>query len=782
MGKPYSILSGFILLIISLILFSFTTAGNNPPETNIQTLDAETVKWLSRVDSVGGFVSDSVITAVDDYIKEVKGLKYQSYSIRSLLLRENWFCGDYLASTVPVFVNGTGAAAPIGFTVDRNYNYPIVYTDTGAFSGKKGNGINSYIETGFNPVSTSEISSFDGRLMIYNMSDSADQGGMGSKYSGDGFYFFPHLSNGNTKFNIISSAESNVYLPTAKNYISVQRRTTSLLDLHYRDNLISTVSNTYGYKANASITFGGISNAGFVQSYSKLQLGGYSVGKSLSVPQQLIHYNAVQRLMQRLGRDISSDDAVDFKSKLFTFTGDKLVINYQSQNSGNIQFELQDQNGTPYPNFTLADCIPLTGNEFSKTVTWNNGSNLSSFVNTPVYLKIKMSNSDLYSLQFQNKIAETDLTKSGFKCGTYKQFFADTLLFANLLPVERKMNTPVKNPLPVISPVENWEGNTIVTSYSNIAYSHSLFEDRMAYKMWLLVRNSLGAFPAYYESYDGENWIKPNLESFKYNGSMNNNIITDKPYPGGLVTVIDDSLYNQTDSTRRYKSVYNTHTNVNNSFLNVSFSYDGIVWTPYSGNPVRKSGEDLSTSGWNPVLGKYLGYFRDSLGIRKVGRYLSDDFINWTYTGTILKSEPIDIQTTHVYNMTVLFKDSVYWGFVGILRLNPAGHEFPPNPSRTDNTAFIALMFSRDGIKFERCGNMQAFLNYGELGTWDDQNVYTIGVPVQIGNEFYIYCNGFNTKHYTNGSPPPPADGGPAKSQVGLAKIGVDRFLSLSNY
>ena len=74
------------------------------------------------------------------------------------------------------------------------------------------------------------------------------------------------------------------------------------------------------------------------------------------------------------------------------------------------------------------------------------------------------------------------------------------------------------------------------------------------------------------------------------------------------------------------------------------------------------------------------------------------------------------------------------------------------------------------------------FVSYGEEGSWDDQMVYTIGVPVQVGNEYYIYYNGFNFKHFNNGNPPPPLNGGPQKSQIGLAKIGLDRFVSLSNY
>ena len=222
-----------------------------------------------------------------------------------------------------------------------------------------------------------------------------------------------------------------------------------------------------------------------------------------------------------------------------------------------------------------------------------------------------------------------------------------------------------------------YENNPVFTGTGQDTWDRTIRErgfilnENGTYKLWYTGYNgpdTVTKYLGYATSPDGINWTRPNLESFKYNGNMNNNIMTDA-IPRGVVTVVDDSLYNQTDSTRRYKSVYNTHTTSTNSRLNVSFSYDGLLWIPYEGNPVSHGGEDLSSSGWNPVIGKYLGYFRDSLGIRKVGRYISNDWINWTYTGTILKPESYDIKGTQFYNMTVLFKDSVYWGIAGVLKL-----------------------------------------------------------------------------------------------------------------
>jgi len=780
MGKIY-----LVFLSISFIFISSAYSAGDPKQENLKfdlsSIDPETASWLARVDSAGGTVSDSIIEAVDDYVKEIKGLKFQSVSIRSLILRENWFCGDLNSAFVPIFRNSGTGSAILGSVQDINRNYPLTgYNETGPESGLKGNGSNRYIETGFTPLLVNELPKNDVHFMVYSMSNFNDAGRLGCRNSnGDALYLYPRYTNGYAYLNINSVTESNFPTLSANGYIMGQRYSSQLLNGYYNDVLVNSIPNNSLNKPNVPITIGAFNNNGVIGNYMSMRLGGYSIGKSLTQVQQLIHYNAVQRLMTRLGRSNIAVQAADFKSKLITFTGNKLIINYQTRPGGYLQFELQDAQGNPIQNFSLNDCPPVSGNEFFREVSWNSGSDLSSLVNTPVFLRIKMFSTDLFSLQFQNQISATDSSKSGFKIGTYKQFFADTLMFTGNIPALRKMHNPVKKPTPVISPEMPWEGNGLILTYSNIGHSKSVITDEMVYKIWIRTSNPVyGRLPVYYESTDGENWTRPNLESYKYNGSMDNNIINDNPVShGGLYTVVEDSAQSAADSTRRYKSVYNTHTTRADSRLNVSFSRDGLVWVPYSGNPIRHSGEDLTSSGWNPVLGKYLGYFRDSVGIRKVGRYLSTNWTDWTYTGTILIPDAIDIKTTDYYYMNVLFKDSVYWGFLGHFQMNINADENPGSPTRTDNTMFVELLFSRDGINFVRCGNRQAFLNYGELGNWDDQMVLNLGVPVRVGNEFYIYYNGFNYKHM---SPITTSDGRPGESHIGLAKIGIDRFVSLT--
>lgn len=619
--------------------------------------------------------------------------------------------------------------------------------------------------------------------MVYGMSEGFETGRVGCRFDGIGFYLYPRYTNGNSYFNINSTSESSAPVPTLSGYIMAQRTNSQLNNLYCRDKLMTTVQNYSGnYKPNIGITIGAFNNGGNMNQFMSMRLGGYSIGRSFTPAQFTAHYNAVNRLMQRLGRILQSNIYKEIRSELFTFTGNNLYANFRTRPGGYIKFELQDQNGNPLQGFTFDDCQEISGDNFDYMVNWSGGSGLSQLANTPLYLKLRMKDADLFTLQFRNGTVPVDSSVAGYKAGAFKQFFADSLFFRNSPDFARIMHPAVKNPEPVISPEALWEGDYIITTYSNVGYSKSIEHDRMVYKMWLRCINSYGRVPVYYESFDGMNWMRPNIELFKFNGSAENNILSDAPYPGGLYTVVDDSAHNQYDSSRRFKSVYNTHPTYADSRLNISFSSDGIVWIPYSGNPVRYIGEDLSSCGWNASLGKYLGYFRDSLGIRKVGRYLSNDWVTWTYTGTVLKPESYDIKGTQFYNMSVLFKDSVYWGITGVLKLNANLEENPVNPSRTDNTVYLALLFSRDGINFQRCGNLMPLVDYGELGSWDDQMVYTAGVPVVVGNEFFIYYNGFNFKHYTNGATPPPYGGAIKKSHIGLAKIGVDRFISLTAY
>ena len=101
-------------------------------------------------------------------------------------------------------------------------------------------------------------------------------------------------------------------------------------------------------------------------------------------------------------------DGTDFNyegeviTKLFTFSGNKLEINYSTSVVGAIKFEIQDQDGNPIPGYTMEDCQPVTGDEISGIVTWTQGNDLKNLNSKTVRLRILMKDADLYSIKFTN--------------------------------------------------------------------------------------------------------------------------------------------------------------------------------------------------------------------------------------------------------------------------------------------------------------------------------------------------------------------------------------------
>tara|TARA_R110000764_G_scaffold88923_1_gene170180 strand:- start:5439 stop:6881 length:1443 start_codon:yes stop_codon:yes gene_type:complete len=87
-------------------------------------------------------------------------------------------------------------------------------------------------------------------------------------------------------------------------------------------------------------------------------------------------------------------------TKPFTFTGTELEINYSTSAAGVIRFEIQDENGTPIPGYTMEDGQEIIGNEISRTVQWTGNKNLDKLVSKPVRLRIYMKDADLYSIKF----------------------------------------------------------------------------------------------------------------------------------------------------------------------------------------------------------------------------------------------------------------------------------------------------------------------------------------------------------------------------------------------
>ncbi len=87
-------------------------------------------------------------------------------------------------------------------------------------------------------------------------------------------------------------------------------------------------------------------------------------------------------------------------TKLLTFTGRRLSINYATSAAGSVRVEIQDEAGKPLPGFSLNDCPQHYGDSVNQIVTWNGGSDVSALEGKPVRLRFVMKDADFYSFRF----------------------------------------------------------------------------------------------------------------------------------------------------------------------------------------------------------------------------------------------------------------------------------------------------------------------------------------------------------------------------------------------
>ena len=117
---------------------------------------------------------------------------------------------------------------------------------------------------------------------------------------------------------------------------------------------------------------------------------------------------AVFRLVQRLDGFISIDSPYDkeaiVKTKPFTFEGNRLTLNIDTDAAGYAQVGFLDESGKPVEGFSVDDCIYINGDFIDTEVEWLNiGKDISSLQGKTLQLVFRMRGSKLYSMQFVNK-------------------------------------------------------------------------------------------------------------------------------------------------------------------------------------------------------------------------------------------------------------------------------------------------------------------------------------------------------------------------------------------
>jgi hypothetical protein len=92
-------------------------------------------------------------------------------------------------------------------------------------------------------------------------------------------------------------------------------------------------------------------------------------------------------------------------TKPIVFSGDQLLLNYQTSAAGSIELEILDAEGTPIPGFARADLKDaFWGDRIDQVTAWKDKERtVSALAGKPVRLRFFMRDADLYSIQFRKR-------------------------------------------------------------------------------------------------------------------------------------------------------------------------------------------------------------------------------------------------------------------------------------------------------------------------------------------------------------------------------------------
>lgn len=380
-----------------------------------------------------------------------------------------------------------------------------------------------------------------------------------------------------------------------------------------------------------------------------------------------------------------------------------------------------------------------------------------------------------------------------------RQLFFDDSGIESLDGLRRTMNPATKCPEnPIIRNDRPWDAKRCQL-HGTVIYR----PDWKLYQMWYLAMAddkiedyenyrldgqpiiSAATLVGYATSKDGVHWEKPSLGQCDFNGSRDNNLLkVGRVNREGFAVVYNP---NDPDPQRLYRAIFwdhmvtpttadeppGRHTHVFNgrkmSYICpdlgdgmwVAFSPDGVHWTNYEKNPAAGVQSDSGQAVvWDSNLQKYVAYSRLGHG-RLTARMESADFVtNWTKPQVVFQADADDGPNAEVEGFSLCIYEGKYVGLPW-MRYNKEDVEW---------TTAIQLLYSDDGIQWNRVGNRQTFLGLGEPGSFDDTIIKLAHQPVVDDDRILIYYCGYDKYRGYQDS---------YRVQIGLATLRRDGWVSL---
>ncbi|WP_029246947.1 sialidase family protein [Schlesneria paludicola] len=244
-----------------------------------------------------------------------------------------------------------------------------------------------------------------------------------------------------------------------------------------------------------------------------------------------------------------------------------------------------------------------------------------------------------------------------------------------------------------------------------------------------------GSALAYAESEDGIHWTKPILNRLSYRSSRENNLVS--PFNnGGSIFRDDHGLAEERYKGFQFDELPKDSPGARYGLYGVT-SPDGYTWTKNSKPLIRYFCDTVNIAAWDPLMSKYVGYFRHHLSGRTISRAETDDFGEWPAPQPLLHAGPLDGPAQDYYT-------SCYTTYPGepSLRLM-----FPAIYHHDSDSVDVRLSVSRDGRVFQWV-SYDPILKPGKAGSWDGGSVYAQPNLVQLPDgRLALPYDAYNTTH-----------------------------------
>ena len=316
----------------------------------------------------------------------------------------------------------------------------------------------------------------------------------------------------------------------------------------------------------------------------------------------------------------------------------------------------------------------------------------------------------------------------------HRHLFIDDLAIESASGLTRVFHRPQRHPNnPLLTGSEPWEKWTVDVNGHTVFYD----DDTRQFRMWYvsaLIGSEFGYGELHRVGYavsdDGIRWVKPELGQVTWAGSRRNNLIHWGQSWMRRPNIIKDPQ--DPDPTRRYKMLYSDLIEGQTAIVK-AYSIDGIHWRLNGdGQPWFRGKHNSDLFGWDERIGEYVHYVRMPGSPVSIGRSTSKDFISWSDPETVLAPAAGEPEVNFM-GLAAFPYEGMYLGLIRIRLRTKKGWE----------RAYVELVSSRDGIRWNRCTKGKPFFEEGERGQWDDVMI-TMPAPVPRNEKLWFYYCGQN--------------------------------------